>query len=248
MATKTQSSTTSPNKLPPIQNRAAALNRLKLGAVTTSNPVEKVKTLATRSSPSQTLQTSVSKPSTTKKPAGHNASEYGRCESCKREIKKTTLATNGGKFCGNCKRSKDGTGKPNKRRTSKECEGCNQSYSLATLTKYKFEGKETNRCKKCHDKFVSEQTGSSSSTSGLSACTSCEKPTSNCKDLSGFCIPCTVVLMQVYFLDNLAQVIQSAIETGEVQSPSDVPLEGEVTGPEAVDAQEAGDEDQVTSD
>lgn len=228
MATKTtpntQTTTTGATRLPPIQGRAAILSRLR--QVNTSTPVDKVKTLATRQgtgSGAAASQTSVARPtltkaSTTKKSTGYNSNDYGRCKGCNREIKKDTLTRNGGDFCGNCKRSKDGTGKPNKRKTTKNCEGCEQPFSLATLTKYKHEGKETNRCKKCHDKFVADQTGRNSGQTS-SCCLACEKPTSGgvSKDFSGFCYPCAVALMEVYYLDQMAVFIQKAIDSGEVE-------------------------------
>lgn len=214
-STASTSGPSGPRQLGPIPNRISALSRLKAMSTTTgvntSAPVEKVKTLAARQTASQTT---VQRTSSTTKKTGYIANEYGRCEQCKREIKKETLAKNGGQFCGNCKRSKDGNGKPNKRKTQEQCKGCDQPFSLATLTKYKHEGKETGRCKKCHDKFVSEQNGGNQGSSG---CIACELPHPSGDDFGGFCLPCTSLLMEMYYLPQLAVVVREAFLSGEIQ-------------------------------
>ena len=87
---------------------------------------------------------------------------FALCPDCDSTCSTTTLKKYDG-TCFNCSRRRrydglcqasTGEAKPNKRKEKDNCLQCQQPYSLTTLTKYIFAGKQTGMCKKCFQSYV----------------------------------------------------------------------------------------------
>ena len=138
--------------------------------------------------------------------------DWVRCPCCRREFRLEALETNPGFLCNGCLRRKEAeaapttltssnppafkTGlsgattpvvasKPNMRKEVGICKGtCGSRFSLATLTKYKHNGKETGMCKKCTEKFVAER--------GYARCANCLEEHQVEHVVFGRCVNCRV--------------------------------------------------------
>ena len=127
-----------------------------------------------------------------------NANDWGRCKTCSREYKKTTLERTD-YVCTNCtkkaKRGDTGTKKNNDK-----CKGtCGKEYTKATLKKH------DGMCKKCSDAKTS-----GGSADEIVMCTACDRETSRkiSDQNSGFCHTCTMLVMQYYYTDALLKVVE----------------------------------------
>ena len=146
--------------------------------------------------------------------------EWGRCKTCSREYKKTTLERTD-YVCTTCTK-KAQRGETGTKKNNGKCEGsCGKEYTKATLKKWE------NMCKKCYDAAKS-----GGNADEMVSCSACERDTSKkIFDLnSGFCHTCTMLVMQFYYTDALLNVVggksEDGVEDGEGGGEEGAGVEG----------------------